>query len=91
MRKIELEMNRAIRDRRNWSKANTEVVIGFQDCAQVFLHGHHIANVLNDGTVEPNYNTFRNWPTMTTRSRLVALGVNASIKNFEACIDGVAL
>jgi len=91
MRKIEQQMNRAIRDRNNWAKDNTQVVIGFQDTAQVFLHGHHIANVLNDGTVEPNENTFRDWPTATTRSRLRALGVDASIKNFEACIGGVAL
>lgn len=91
MRKIEAQMNRAIRDGRNWASANTQVVIGFQDSATVYLHGHHIATVTPDGEVVPNRETFRDWPTATTRSRLRALGVNASIKNFEACIDGVAL
>ena len=88
MRKIEQQMNEAIRSGNNWKSANTEVVIT-DDTANVYLHGHHIATVCSaiDCTL-PNRQTFREWPTATTRSRLRALGVDASIKNFQACIDG---
>ena len=91
MRKIEKQMIEAIRSGDNWKSANTEVVIT-DDTANVYLHGHHIATVCSaiDCTL-PNRQTFREWPTATTRSRLRALGVDASIKNFQACIDGRAL
>ena len=80
---------------------------GGNEYADIFLHGHHIATACpvleelagnSDGRahqtlayVRPNRNTFLEWPTRTTRSRLCALGVNASIKDFEPCIDGKAL
>ena len=91
MRKIEKQMIEAIRSGDNWKSANTEVVIT-DDTANVYLHGHHIATVCSaiDCTL-PNRQTFREWPTATTRSRLRALGIDASIKNFQACIDGKAL
>ena len=91
MRKIEKQMIEAIRSGENWKSANTEVVVT-DDTANVYLHGHHIATVCSaiDCTL-PNRQTFREWPTATTRSRLRALGVDASIKNFQACIDGRAL
>jgi len=72
--------------------------------AEVYLHGKHIATHWDgDGVVsdDPMYtgsreestdvevDTFRRWPTTTTRSRLRALGINASIKQGQACIDGV--
>jgi len=72
--------------------------------AEVYLHGKHIAtHWYGDGVVsdDPMYtgsreestdvevDTFRRWPTTTTRSRLRALGINASIKQGQACIDGV--
>jgi len=49
MRKIEQEMNSAIRYRRNFSKANTSVrcfkTNGITTDVDVFLHGNHIASL----------------------------------------------
>ena len=94
MRLIEQQMNEAISTRANqWAKDNTSVMyIPQLDQSSIYLHGHHIAFYDHTkGTMVPNLDTFRDWPTATTRSRLRALGVNASIKNFEATIDGVVL
>ena len=69
MRKIESEMNAAIRGRRDWSKANTSVVINDSNDALVYLHGNFIAKVsqhfvqLFDG----------GWQSVTTKSRLNAI------------------
>ena len=68
MRKIEMEMNSAIRYRRNFSKANTSVTINDR-IAEVRLHGNLIARVgdtfvqILDG----------GWQSVTTKSRLNAL------------------
>ena len=93
MRLIEQQMNEALNRKTNWSKANTMVTYQHLDnVSYVYLHGHHIATCEHQtNNVRPNLDTFRDWPTSTTRSRLRALGVNASIKNFEATIDGVVL
>ena len=75
MRKIEQEMNRAIRYRRNFSKANTSVrcykVNGVTTEMDVFLHGNHIASL---DTVS-NHLTIKDggWQSVTTKSRLNAL------------------
>ena len=68
MRKIESEMNAAVTNRYNFSKANTQVSI--QDrIANVYLHGNLIARVgdtfvqILDG----------GWQSVTTKSRLNAL------------------
>ena len=68
MRKIESQMNQAIRQRRNWSNANTSVVIDDNNNAEVYLHGNHIATIgdeiqLFDG----------GWQSNTTKSRLNAI------------------
>ena len=90
MRKIEKEMNTAIRHHENWSKANTRVYIMPDSLrARVHLHGHHIATVSTDGTVEVNLETLANWPTMTTKSRLRALGVDVYTRNHTTYVDGV--
>ena len=100
MRKIEKQMIEAIRSGDNWKSANTEVRFWERanGIASVYLHGHHIATVIRRSNENlypckayPIEDTFRDWPTATTRSRLRALGVDASIKNFQACIDGRAL
>ena len=96
MRKIEQQMVNAVNSRRPWTGGNTQVSWDVNDSeskavGQVHLHGHLIAWIeQHDGNivVVPQKSTFRDWPTRTTRSRLVALGVNACIKDFEACIDG---
>ena len=93
MRKIEKQMNAAVANKKDFSFANTSVRYAPEvNSSAIYLHGHHIATVVHyDGGVVPNIDTFRDWPTSTTRSRLRALGVNASIKNFAATIDGVTL
>ena len=93
MRKIEQEMISAIHSRaRSWHKDNTRVewnsiVKGSNPMrhvakSDVFLHGNHIATFYQDtGKLEVNLYTLRKWPSMTTRSRLRALGADlVSIK-----------
>jgi hypothetical protein len=68
MRKIELLMNRAICDGRDWKCDNTEVV-SCSNVTDVFLHGNLIARIgetwleLFDG----------GWQSQTTKSRLNAI------------------
>ena len=76
MRKIETQMNMAIKSQKNWCSGNTQVITdnGF---SRVFLHGNHIANVFDD-VVEGNVKTVvqlfdGGWQTVTTKSRLNAL------------------
>jgi len=69
MRKIERQMNEAIRTGNNFSSSNTMVKQGWEGEADVYLHGNHIATVtdkaltLFDG----------GWQSNTTKSRLNAL------------------
>jgi hypothetical protein len=87
MRKIEQDMLNAIEAGKNeWVSGNTRVhaIVGGME---VQLHGNIIATV-EEYFTKPCLKTFRNWPTSTTVSRLRALGINASIKNFQPCIDG---
>ena len=101
MRQIEKQMIQAIRAKRNWKSGNTEVVqtrdyVANIAIAEIYLHGNHIATAHPDTWdrapfANPNRDTFRYWPTATTRSRLRALGVNASIKNGQAMLDGMAV
>ena len=51
MRKIEREMQRALCDRRNWRKDNTEVAINDAGDSFVYLHGHNIATIANNGDI----------------------------------------
>ena len=85
MRKIERQMNEAIRTGNNFSSSNTMVKQGWEGEADVYLHGNHIATVtdkaltLFDG----------GWQSNTTKSRLNALldefsyGMRVFQKNFE--------
>ena len=72
MRKLEREMNQAIRGQRNWAGSNTTV---FTDDAglysTVYLHGNKIASyshVTRDLEILDG-----GWQTVTTKSRLNAL------------------
>ena len=70
MRKIESEMNAAIKSKINFSKANTSVSYDVDtDESNVYLHGNHIA------TAGPNFlHIFDGgWQSVTTKSRLNAL------------------
>ena len=97
MRKIEQQMIEAIRSGDNWKSGNTEVLHSIHEgifYADIYLHGNHIATATprtwdRYPYANPNRATFVAYPTRTTRSRLRALGVNASIKNGAACINGM--
>lgn len=90
MRKIEREMLAAIESGTNFTKDNTRVEIT-DTCAEVYLHGNHIATVSRFGTVDVNTNTLLDYPTRTTLSRLRALGVNVSIRKGEVYLNGELL
>lgn len=101
MRVIEREMLSAIRNRRDWKKANTEVrIIGeTDDCpiAKVYLHNNHIATYYygsdyhDDHRVRVNKYTLYHWPTPTTKSRLRALDVDVYTRNWKTYLDGIEL
>ena len=70
MRKIEMQMNTAIRNRVNWSGGNTTVMINENNNkAKVFLHGNLIAEVCNEFVAIFD----GGWQSNTTKSRLNAL------------------
>ncbi len=70
MRKIETQMNSAIRSRRDWQSGNTRVEITEDQTAIVYLHGNKIAEV-----DETNVRLFDGggYQTVTTKSRLNAI------------------
>lgn len=81
MRTIEEQMVAALKAGRAWSGGNTIVTPD----GTVFLHGNRIAYVSLDRQPNPLFGsinlvidleTFHKWPTVTTRSRLNALGLN---------------
>ena len=79
MRQIEKEMNRAFFAGREWHKDNTRVYKMFGTW-YVDLFGNTIARRDDDGAI---YYSCAGWSSNTTRSRLVALGAPARIKNFQ--------
>lgn len=76
MRIIEKEMLDAIRSRKNWKKSNTEVRI-CDNTISVFLYSNLIAYKQDD---KPWCYCSCGWHTVTTRSRLKALGCNCVIR-----------
>ena len=92
MRQIEKDMIRAIMNGRNWANSNTMVKIVGKD-AEVYLHGNHIATVVDCLPIEliVNKRTLSNWPTPTTKSRLRALGADVYTKNFVTYLNGEAV
>ena len=86
MRVIEKKMIDAIQQGRNFTLDNTHVKID-ANTAHVFLHGNHIASVVND-IIMVNVDTLRSFPTNTTKSRLRALGVNVSTKKGITYLNG---
>tara|TARA_B100000945_G_C20337848_1_gene575861 strand:- start:80 stop:406 length:327 start_codon:yes stop_codon:yes gene_type:complete len=71
MRKIEREMIQAIIERRDWKKANTEVITS-PAYARVYLHDNCIAEY----SYCKDFQLFVNhcgWETVTTKSRLNSL------------------
>ena len=70
MRKIEQQMNTAIRYRRNWASSNTMVRV-YKEVVEVFLHGNHIASL--DTATHKLTIKDGGWQSVTTKSRLNAL------------------
>ena len=73
MRKIETEMNQAIRNGHAWSKDNTCITYDPSNgmSAEVYLHGNHIATYFHDTRELQLFDG--GWQTVTTKSRLNAL------------------
>ena len=71
MRKVEMQMNTAIRNRVNWSGGNTTVMIDPEnaDQATVYLHGNRIAQVCSEFVAIFD----GGWQSNTTKSRLNAI------------------
>ena len=91
MRVIEKKMWEAIINLKYFSNSNT-MVKTYNGYSDIYLHGHHIAEYDNaTNKVKVNLDTLRNWPTNTTKSRLRALGVNVTTKNYVTYLDGVAI
>ena len=83
MRKIEEQMNMAIRSRKNWAGSNTTVRCykkdGITTEIDVLLHGNCIAwfdTASNDFNISS-----AGWETVTTKSRL-----NAILEEFAPCL-----
>jgi len=70
MRKVEIQMNHAIRYRRNWASSNTMVRV-YKEVVEVFLHGNHIASL--DTATHKLTIKDGGWQSVTTKSRLNAL------------------
>ena len=77
MRKIEQQMNAAIRDSRNWASGNTSVTFDPEtNESKVFLHGNHIATIGDDFVQIFD----GGWQSVTTKSRLNAILKEHGIK-----------
>ena len=87
MRQIEKKMVEAVNFGTPFQESNTTVTIDF-NTAHVFLHGNHIASVVNGGTPIVNLDTLRAYPTNTTKSRLRALGVDVYTRNGITFVNG---
>ena len=95
MRKIEQDMLKALRDRRDWKAGNTAVHFTTlpndkghsRPQAVVTLHGNPIAVLRSDGALVACVETFERWATSTTASRLRALGFGASIRGGEPHLE----
>jgi len=70
MRKVEIQMNHAIRYRKNWAGSNTMVKV-YKEVVEVFLHGNHIASL--DTATHKLTIKDGGWQSNTTKSRLNAL------------------
>ena len=72
MRKLEKQMNQAIRGQRNWAGSNTTVFTSDNGLeSTVYLHGNHIATYFHDKRELQLFDG--GWQSNTTKSRLNAL------------------
>jgi hypothetical protein len=100
MRKIEQQMLNAIYNSKSWQSGNTTVTPRFDGSLSVYLHGNHIADVINSNMVddiitqrivEVNKDTLARWSTPTTKSRLRALGANVATRKGVTYLDNIAI
>lgn len=93
MRKIEENMVEAVKKRQNWKSGNTEVTVCLKPLNQivikVYLHGNEIYSLYEyeDGT-QLIYFSLAGWNTVTTRSRLRALGINITQRKSVPLFNG---
>ena len=86
MRKIETQMNNAIKSQKNWAGSNTTVITE-DDISTVMLHGNHIATYYHNTKELALFDG--GWQSNTTKSRLNALcnefatGFGVFQKNFN--------
>ena len=86
MRKIETQMNTAIKSQKNWAGSNTTVITE-DNISTVMLHGNHIATYYHDTKELALFDG--GWQSNTTKSRLNALcnefatGFGVFQKNWE--------
>jgi hypothetical protein len=88
MRKIELQMLDAVKNKREFRLDNTSVVFvpalndSLIDRSEVYLHGNLIAKYWHDlaAPLEVVKETLARWATPTTKSRLRALGANVATR-----------
>ena len=92
MRLIEQQMNEAITTKAvHWTKDNTDVMY-LVNIAQsyIYVHGKPIALYdHNSARVVPDLDTLATWPTVTTKSRLRALGVDVATRKGVTYVNGV--
>ena len=92
MRKIEKQMLEAINNRKPMNGRNTTITIdygGDAPRAHVYLHGNHIASYwYRTNVVEVNHHILSRFPTVTTKSRLRALGVDVYTRKHVTYLDG---
>ena len=75
----------AVKARKNWKVGNTQVVRLDDGSVLVFLHGNRIYEEYSDGY---KLASLAGWNTLTTRSRLRALGVDVCQRKGEPCLNG---
>lgn len=83
MRQIEKAMCAAVKAQKNWTLSNTSVCVE-NGVVKVYLH-HNLIYRVEGGR---KYFRLAGWNTVTTRSRLRALGVNVSCRNYTPQYNG---
>lgn len=97
MRKIEKMMLNAVLAKKDFTNSNTAVFfVSASESgnpngsrSEVFLHGNHIADYWHEsGSLEVNERTLAQWATVTTKSRLRALGANVTTRKGQTFLNG---
>ena len=84
MKEIEKKMVAAIRNGKNFNGSNTQVECQSNGNIYVYLFGNCIYKVVNG----KGYFNLCGWNSVTTRSRLNALGVNVTSNGFTPHYNG---